>query len=97
MFYMAAQGLMYGNSNGCLHADFKSRRRGDSIYGLHGHDESGDSLHIGGGRGVVIEEYGYPVTLFIDASTGLICLAVLPFLFQKAITQSSTISPAPRD
>jgi len=96
MFYMAAQGLMYGTRT-AVFMQISNPAVAATQFTAYMAMMNLVTAYTSWWQGVVIEEYGYPVTLFIDASTGLICLAVLPFLFQKAIAQSSTISPAPRD
>ncbi|MDA0808982.1 MAG: MFS transporter [Planctomycetota bacterium] len=96
MFYMAAQGLMYGTRT-AVFMQISNPAVAATQFTAYMAMMNLVTAYTSWWQGVVIEEYGYPVTLFIDASTGLICLAVLPFLFQKAVAASSASIPAPRD
>jgi MFS family permease len=96
MFYMAAQGLMYGTRT-AVFMQISNPAVAATQFTAYMAMMNLVTAYTSWWQGVVIEEWGYPVTLFIDASTGLICLAVLPFLFQKAIAEPSASIPAPRD
>lgn len=96
MFYMAAQGLMYGTRT-AVFMQISNPAVAATQFTAYMAMMNLVTAYTSWWQGVVIEEWGYPVTLFIDASTGLICLAVLPFLFQKAIAQPTASIPAPRD
>ncbi|MBL6706131.1 MAG: hypothetical protein ISQ06_08470, partial [Planctomycetaceae bacterium] len=96
MFYMAAQGLMYGTRT-AVFMQISNPAVAATQFTAYMAMMNLVTAYTSWWQGVVIEEYGYPMTLFIDASTGLICLAVLPFLFQKAVAASSASIPAPRD
>jgi MFS transporter, PAT family, beta-lactamase induction signal transducer AmpG len=43
-------------------------------------------------QGVAVEAWGYPVTLLIDAITGLLCLALLPALKRQTATFSDALA-----
>tara|TARA_R110002072_G_C7978996_1_gene536038 strand:+ start:23756 stop:25288 length:1533 start_codon:yes stop_codon:yes gene_type:complete len=96
MFYMGAQGLMYGTRT-AVFMQISNPAVAATQFTAYMAMMNLVTAYTSWWQGVVIEEYGYPVTLFIDASTGLICLAVLPFLFQKAVAATSGSIPAPRD
>ena len=96
MFYMAAQGLMYGTRT-AVFMQISNPAVAATQFTAYMAMMNLVTAYTSWWQGVVIEGWGYPATLFIDASTGLICLAVLPFLFQKAIAEPSASIPAPRD
>jgi MFS transporter, PAT family, beta-lactamase induction signal transducer AmpG len=96
MFYMAAQGLMYGTRT-AVFMQISNPAVAATQFTAYMAMMNLVTAYTSWWQGVVIEGWGYPVTLFIDASTGLICLAVLPFLFQKAVAEPSASIPAPRD
>lgn len=96
MFYMAAQGLMYGTRT-AVFMQISNPAVAATQFTAYMAMMNLVTAYTSWWQGVVIEGWGYPVTLFIDASTGLICLAVLPFLFQKAVAEPAASIPAPRD
>ncbi|NQV28005.1 MAG: MFS transporter [Rhodopirellula sp.] len=96
MFYMAAQGLMYGTRT-AVFMQISNPAVAATQFTAYMAMMNLVTAYTSWWQGVVIESRGYPVTLFIDASTGLICLAVLPFLFQKTVSAPVTSIPAPRD
>lgn len=96
MFYMAAQGLMYGTRT-AVFMQISNPAVAATQFTAYMAMMNLVTAYTSWWQGVVIEDWGYPVTLFIDASTGLICLAVLPFLFQKAVEEPAGSLPAPRD
>jgi MFS transporter, PAT family, beta-lactamase induction signal transducer AmpG len=96
MFYMAAQGLMYGTRT-AVFMQISNPAVAATQFTAYMAMMNLVTAYTSWWQGVVIEGWGYPVTLFIDASTGLICLAVLPFLFQKAVAEPSVSIPTPRD
>ena len=96
MFYMAAQGLMYGTRT-AVFMQISNPAVAATQFTAYMAMMNLVTAYTSWWQGVVIESHGYPITLFIDASTGLICLAVLPFLFQKAVTEPTSSIPAARD
>jgi len=96
MFYMAAQGLMYGTRT-AVFMQISNPAVAATQFTAYMAMMNLVTAYTSWWQGVVIEGWGYPVTLFIDASTGLICLAVLPFLFQKAVAEPTVRIRAPRD
>lgn len=96
MFYMGAQGLMYGTRT-AVFMQISNPAVAATQFTAYMAMMNLVTAYTSWWQGVVIEEWGYPATLFIDATTGLICLAVLPFLFQKAVDESPSSIPAPRD
>ena len=96
MFYMAAQGLMYGTRT-AVFMQISNPAVAATQFTAYMAMMNLVTAYTSWWQGVVIEGWGYPVTLFIDASTGLICLAVLPFLFQRGVAEPAASIPAPRD
>lgn len=96
MFYMAAQGLMYGTRT-AVFMQISNPAVAATQFTAYMAMRNLVTAYSAWWQGVVIEWKGYPTTLFIDASTGLICLAVLPFLFQKAVAEPAASIPSPRD
>lgn len=96
MFYMAAQGLMYGTRT-AVFMQISNPAVAATQFTAYMAMMNLVTAYSAWWQGVVIEGWGYPITLYIDASTGLVCLAVLPFLFQKATVKPTGGIPAPRD
>ena len=96
MFYMATQGLMYGTRT-AVFMQISNPAVAATQFTAYMAMQNLVTSYTAWWQGVVIESHGYPITLFIDASTGLICLAVLPFLFQKAVAEPAASIPAPCD
>ncbi len=83
MIYMAFQGLMYGTRT----AIFMRIANPDVAATQFTAYMAMMNLVISytaWWQGYTIEKYGYPTTLYLDAILGLVCIAILPMLYDKS-------------
>ena len=79
LLYSAAQGLMYGTRS-AIFMDVTNPRVAATQFTAYMAMMNMAIAYSATWQGIAVEALGYPKTLLIDALTGLLCLAVLPFI-----------------
>lgn len=79
LLYAAAQGLMYGTRS-AIFMDVTNPRVAGTQFTAYMAMMNLAISYSATWQGIAAETLGYPKTLLIDAITGLLCLAVLPFI-----------------
>ena len=83
LLYAAAQGLMYGTRS-AIFMDITNPRVAATQVTAYLALMNMAIAYSATWQGIAVEALGYPRTLLIDAITGLLCLAVLPFIKASA-------------
>lgn len=96
MFYMAAQGLMYGTRT-AVFMEISNPAVAATQFTAYMAMMNLVIAYSSWWQGICIEKWGYPITLFIDAGTGALCVFILPFLNQKNRVGEVEAVPVPRD
>ncbi|MBL8350362.1 MAG: MFS transporter [Burkholderiaceae bacterium] len=84
--YSAAQGLMYG-TRAAIFMDVTNPAVAATQFTAYMAMMNLAIAYSATWQGIAIEALGYPKTLLIDAVTGLLCLALLPFIKPSAAPQ----------
>ena len=83
MFYMSAQGLMYG-TRAAIFMRVSNPAVAATQFTAYMSMMNLVIMYSAWWQGAAIVRWGYPATLYIDAATGVIGVALLPLLYQRA-------------
>ncbi len=86
LLYAVAQGLMYGTRS-AIFMDVTNPKVAATQFTAYMAMMNLAIAYSATWQGIAIEALGYPKTLFIDALTGLLCLAVLPLIKASATAE----------